>query len=150
MELGLADEQDYPHHGLVDYQDPAVDPGTGTIRMRGVFPNRDGAILPGFFVRVRIPAGRTEESLLVPERALGSDKSGWFLLVVGRDDLVEPRRVDVGARVDHLRVVTGKISQQDRVVTDGLLQARPGLKVVPVEQPEGAKAVTVAGEPARQ
>ena len=76
MELGLADEHDYPHHGQVDYQDPAVDPGTGTIRMRGIFANRDGSILPGFFVRVRIPAGRADDSLLVPERALGSDQSG--------------------------------------------------------------------------
>ncbi len=149
MELGLADEHDYPHHGQVDYQDPAVDPGTGTIRMRGVFANRDGSILPGFFVRVRIPAGRAVDSLLVPERALGSDQSGRFLLVVGPDDLVEYRPVEVGARVDDLRVVVGKIGQQDRVVIYGLLQARPGVKVIPIEEPQGAKSVTVAGEPAR-
>jgi RND family efflux transporter MFP subunit len=149
MELGLADEQDYPHHGHVDYQDPAVDPGTGTIRMRGIFANRDGSILPGLFVRVRIPAGRTADSLLVPERALGSDQRGRFLLVVGSDDLVEYHQVEVGARVDNLRVVVGKISEQDRVVIDGLLQARAGVKVIPVEEPQGAKSVTVAGEPAR-
>jgi RND family efflux transporter MFP subunit len=149
MELGLADEQDYPHRGQVDYQDPAVDPGTGTIRMRGIFPNRDGSILPGCFVRVRIPAGRAADALLVPERALGSDQSGRFLLVVGSDDLVEVRPVEVGARVEDRRVVVGKIGPEDRVVVDGLLQARPGVKVIPVEQAGGAKAVAVAAEPAR-
>ena len=83
MELGLADERGYPHRGQADYQEPAADPGTGTIRVRGTFPNPDGAILPGFFVRVRIPAGRRDDVLLVPERALGTDQAGQFLLVVG-------------------------------------------------------------------
>src|SRR5262249_46920087 len=109
MELGLAGERGYPHRGRADYQEPAADPGTGTVKLRGIFPNPDGAILPGFFVRARTPAGRPHDALLVPERALGNDQSGPFLLVVGRDDAVEYRPVKAGRRIDEMRVVEGKI-----------------------------------------
>lgn len=143
MELGLANEKGYPHRGHVDYQEPAADPGTGTIRMRGVFPNPDGSVLPGFFVRVRIPAGRRENALLIPERALGTDQSGRFLLVVGKDDVVEYRHVSVGAKIDELRVVEGQIGPLDRVVVDGLLQARPRLKVDPIDLANEGKSVAV-------
>jgi membrane fusion protein (multidrug efflux system) len=132
MELGLADERGYPHRGQADYQEPAADPGTGTVKLRGIFPNPDGAILPGFFVRVRIPAGRPRDALLVPERALGSDQSGPFLLVVGRDDTVESRPVKAGRRIEEMRVVDGNIGPEDRVVVEGLLRARPHLKVNPI------------------
>ena len=79
MELGLANDRGYPHRGQSDYQDPSVDPGTGTIRVRGVFPNPDGVILPGMFVRIRVPFERQKESILVPERALSTDQSGQYL-----------------------------------------------------------------------
>jgi membrane fusion protein (multidrug efflux system) len=132
MELGLAGERGYPHRGRADYQEPMADPGTGTVKLRGVFPNPDGAILPGFFVRVRIPAGLSRDALLVPERALGNDQSGPFLLFVGRDDVVEYRSVKAGRRIDEMRVVEGKIGTEDRVVVEGLLRARPRLKVNPI------------------
>jgi RND family efflux transporter MFP subunit len=144
MELGLPNEQGYPHKGQVDYHDPAADSGTGTVRMRGIFPNTNGSILPGFFVRVRIPAGQRENALLVPERALGTDQSGRYLLVVGKDDIVEYRAVTVGAKIDQLRVVDGKIGDLDRVIVDGLLQARPRLKVVPIDEAADGSAVAVA------
>jgi RND family efflux transporter MFP subunit len=149
MELGLANEQGYPHRGQVDYQEPAADPGTGTIRMRGIFPNPAGSILPGFFVRVRIPARQRDSALLVPERALGTDQSGRFLLVVGKDDIVEYRSVKAGEKLDELQVVEGDISVHDRVVVDGLLQARPRLKVVPVEAVGDGKSVAAALPPLR-
>lgn len=143
MELGLANEQGYPHAGHGDYQDPAVDPGTGTVRVRGVFPNPDGSILPGLFVRVRVPFDRQKDALLVPERALGTDQSGQYLLVVGKGDVVEYRPVKVGTLVDGMRVVEGKIAAEDRVVVDGLLRARPNLKVSPKFSAD--KAVALAG-----
>jgi RND family efflux transporter MFP subunit len=143
MELGLANEHGYPHRGHVDYQEPAADPGTGTVRMRGIFSNPNGSILPGFFVRVRIPAGQRENALLVPERALATDQSGRYLLVVGNDDIVETRAVTVGAKVDQLRVVEGQIGVHDRVIVDGLLQARPRLKVVPIDEAADGSAVAV-------
>ena len=142
--MGLANEQGYPHKGHVDYHDPAADSGTGTVRMRGIFSNLTGSILPGFFVRVRIPAGQRENALLVPERAIGTDQSGRFLLVVGEDDIVEYRSVTVGAKIDQLRVVEGKIGVLDRVIVDGLLQARPRLKVVPIDEAADGSSVAVA------
>jgi len=131
IEMGLSDEVGYPHHGQVDYIDPAVDTGTGTIRLRGVFPNPGGSILPGLFIRVRIPSERRESALLVPDRSIGSDQGGSYLLIVGKDDIVERRKVEIGLEEDGLREVRGSIAVGDRVVVDGLLQARPGLQVEP-------------------
>jgi membrane fusion protein (multidrug efflux system) len=147
MELGLAGERGYPHRGRADYQDPAADPGTGTVKLRGIFPNPNGAILPGFFVRVRIPAGRPHDALLVPERALGTDQSGPFLLVVGRDNAVEYRPVKAGPRIDEMRVVEGKIGPEDRVVVEGLLRARPRLRVKPILAPAESKDLAAATPP---
>jgi RND family efflux transporter MFP subunit len=131
MEIGLANESGYPHMGRLDYADPSVDTGTGTVRVRGIFPNPDGAISPGLFVRTRMPTERREDALLVPDRALGSDQGGPYLLVVGKDDKVERRAVRPGTVVDGLRVVDGQVGPDDRVVVDGLLRARPGLPVKP-------------------
>ena len=129
MELGLSNEDGYPHLGRLDYMDPSVDTGSGTVRSRGIFLNADGMITPGLFVRVRMPFERKEEALLVPDRALGSDQSGPYLLVVGKDDKVERRAVRPGTEVGGNRVVEGQIGPDDLVVVEGLLRARPGLKV---------------------
>jgi membrane fusion protein (multidrug efflux system) len=147
MEMGFTGESGFPHLGRVDYQDPAVDPGTGTVQLRGIFPNPDGSILPGLFVRVRVPCGTQKGALLVPERALGSDQSGQYLLVVSKDDVVEYRRVQAGALLDGLRVVEGKIDANDRVVVDGLLRARPKLKVKPKLDVPRSQAVAAAKVP---
>lgn len=153
MELGLGYEQGYPFVGKVDYSDPTIDTGTGTIRMRGLFANQDGAITPGLFVRVRMPVETIPNALLVPDRALGADQGGAYLLVVGKDNKVERRSVKPGADVGPLRVVAGEIKAEDRVVVDGLLKARPGLQVNP-KPAEAAPAVasaaaTDAGKAAR-
>ncbi len=131
VEMGLDGEEAYPHLGTIDYHDPAIDSGTGTIRIRGRFPNFNGAILPGTFARLRLPIEQQAGALLVPERALGTDQSGQYLLVVGANDLVEYRAVKGGPRVGDLRVVEGSLAPQDRVVVEGLLRARPNMKVVP-------------------
>jgi RND family efflux transporter MFP subunit len=150
MELGLSDEGDrYPHRGEADYQDPGVDAGTGTIRVRGLFPNRDQSILPGFFVRIRVPLDRRKDALLVPDRALGIDQTGTYVLVVNKDDIVEYRPVKAGALRDGLRVVEGAIGPKDLVVVDGLLRARPKLKVSPKAEAPAAKAVASADPSSR-
>ncbi len=131
MELGLSNEDGYPHQGRLDYIDPSVDTSSGTVRTRGIFNNSDGTITPGLFVRVRMPFERKENALLVPDRALGSDQSGTYVLVVGKDDKVERRAVKPGTEVGTNRVVEGQIGPDDQVVVDGLLRARPGLKVAP-------------------
>jgi len=146
IEMALAGEEGFPHKGTIDYQDPTLDTDTGTVQVRGVFPNEDGAILPGLFVRVRVPSGTQTGAILVPERALGSDQAGRFLLVVDKDDVVQHRPVQTGQLVDGLRVVEGDIGVEDRIVVDGLLRARPNLKVQPIaaDAPEGQEAIAAA------
>ena len=145
VEMGL-DGAAYPHKGAIDYRDPAIDPGTGTIRLRGSFPNPKREILPGSFARLRLALDEQPEALLVPERALGTDQSGQYLLVAGKDDLVEYRAVQVGSRVGDMRVVAGPIAAEDRVIVEGLLRARPNMKVVP--KPAAAPVANVAGSSA--
>jgi RND family efflux transporter MFP subunit len=147
MEMGLGDEEGYPHLGEADYTDPVVDQGTGTVRIRGVFPNPGSVIAPGQFVRVRLPIEQRDDALLVPSRALGSDQAGEYLLVVGKDNLVERRSVKVGTELDGMRVVDGKIGPADRVVVDGLLRARPGLKVDPKLEQDNTRVIAAAHSP---
>jgi RND family efflux transporter MFP subunit len=132
LELGRANDPDFPFAGVVDFSDQEVDPETGTFLMRGVFPNPEPILLlPGLFVRLRLPLDTIEGALLVPERALGSDQSGRFLLVVNGENVVEHRPVQIGAQVGDMRAIRSGIEAGDQVVVDGLLRARPGAKVVP-------------------
>ena len=147
MEIGLANEAGYPHMGRLDYTDPSVDTGTGTVRVRGIFPNPDGAITPGLFVRTRMPVERRDDALLVPDRALISEQGKPYLLVVGKDNKVERREIRPGIVVDGMRVVDGKIGPDDQVVVDGLLRARAGVEV----KPKFAEtAPTVAATPSHE
>lgn len=134
VELGLASQSGFPTAGEINYTDPSLDAGTGTLRIRGLFPNDDRTLLPGMFVRMRIPVVERVDALLVPERALGTDQSGQFLLVVDSEGTVEYRSVRTGVSVDGLRVVEGQIALTDQLIVDGLLRARPGAKVAPKQE----------------
>jgi len=132
IEVGLQTEQGYPHRGTLDYASPTINTSTGTLAARGILENADRALLPGNFVRVRVPIGDTlENALLVPETALGTDQSGRYLLIVGKDDIVEQRAVEVGPSEGNQRVITKGLSADDRVIVEGLLRAIPGQKVDP-------------------
>ena len=116
----------------MDFVDQGVDTETGTLRLRAVFPNPDPVnLIPGLFVRGRVPLRVREGVLLVSERALGSDQSGRYLLVVDDDDVAQYRPVEIGALVDGMRVIEKGISADERVITNGVLFARPGAKVKP-------------------
>ena len=130
VELGTAGHDDYPCAGVIDYADPGFDPGTGTLRVRGVFANKDRQLVPGMFVRMRIPVSKVPDALLVPERALGLDQSGPYLLVVDAEGIVSSRPVRTGVALGDLRVVTGEIAPDDKIIVEGLLRARPGARVV--------------------
>jgi RND family efflux transporter MFP subunit len=134
VEIGLQTETGYPHHGTLDYAAPTVDSSTGTLAARGIFENAERVLLPGYFVRVRVPQGEPTASLLVPDTALGSDQGGRYLLVVNKDNLVEQRKVEVGPQSDTLRVIENGIKADDRVIVGGLLRAIPGQKVDPQTQ----------------
>jgi RND family efflux transporter MFP subunit len=131
IEIGLQTESDYPHKGKLDYVSPTVNQSTGTLAVRGVLPNGNRVLLPGYFVRVRVPFGEQNNSLLVPDVALGSDQSGRYVLVVTAENVVEQRKVQTGPLDGDLRVIESGLKPDDRVVTAGLLRAIPGQKVDP-------------------
>jgi RND family efflux transporter MFP subunit len=131
VEVGLQTEQGYPHTGTLDYINPGVDPANGTLTLNAVFANADRALLPGFFVRVRVPIQRDVPASLVPDTALGSDQAGRYLLVVNAENVVEQRHVETGPAEGDLRVIKSGLKPDDRVIVAGLQRAIPGEKVDP-------------------
>ncbi|MET4386348.1 RND family efflux transporter MFP subunit [Bradyrhizobium sp. F1.4.3] len=131
IEIGLQTETGYPHEGKLDYVAPTLNQSTGTLAVRGLVPNDTRVLLPGYFVRVRVPFTQEKDALLVPDTALGSDQGGRYLLVVNGDNTVEQRKVQIGPVDNGLRVIEGGLKPDDRVVTAGLLRVIPGQKVDP-------------------
>jgi RND family efflux transporter MFP subunit len=115
--------------GYIDYIDPAADPDTGTLQTRAVVPNSEGRLLPGFFVRIRVPGTKLPDAILVPETALSTDLGGRYLLLVDDDGIVQKRYVEPGQlEDDNMRVVEG-LEGSERFITQGLQRARPGMPV---------------------
>jgi RND family efflux transporter MFP subunit len=133
VEVGLQTDPGFPHKGKLDYIAPTLNQGTGTLAARAELSNERRLMLPGFFVRVRVPLQETP-ALLVPSVALGSDQGGRYLLVVNGDNVIEQRKVEVGPTVGELAVIENGLKADDRVVTAGLLRAIPGQKVDPQTQ----------------
>jgi len=131
VEVELQTETGYPHKGKLDYLSPTVNQSTGTLAVRALLPNPDRVLLPGFYVRVRVPFDEQKDALLVPDIALGSDQAGRYVLVVNGDNVVEQRKVQTGPLEGDLRVIESGLKADDRVVTAGLLRAIPGQKVDP-------------------
>jgi RND family efflux transporter MFP subunit len=131
IEVGLQTETGFPHKGNLDYAAPTINLSTGTLAVRGLLPNPDRVLLPGYYVRVRVPFDKQENALLVPDVALGSDQSGRYVLVVNADGIVEQRKVRTGQLEGDLRVIEDGLKPDDRVVIAGLLRAIPGQKVDP-------------------
>jgi RND family efflux transporter MFP subunit len=137
VEVGLQTETGYPNKGKIDYVAPTVDPSTGTLAVRAILENSDRILLPGYFVRVRIPS-RPEPTLLVSDAAIGSDQGGRYVLVVNKDNLVEQRKVEPAQLVGELRVIEKGLSRDDHVVVGGIMRAIPGQKVEPELRPVAA------------
>ncbi len=132
--LGLADETGYPHEGHLDFTETTVDSSTGTIQVRGIFPNPDGLLMAGMFVRVRVPVEK-QMALLVPDIAVQFDQGGTYVLVVDGQDVVQHKRIKIGGKVGDMRIVEKGTTVDDRVITTGVLRARPGSKVTPTTSP---------------
>jgi RND family efflux transporter MFP subunit len=131
FEAALQTETGYPHKGKLDYVSPNLNQSTGTIAVRGVIQNADRALLPGFFVRVRVPFDEQKNALLIPDAALGADQAGRYVLVVNAENVVEQRKVQTGPLDGGLRVIESGLKGEDKVVIAGLLRAIPGQKVDP-------------------
>jgi membrane fusion protein, multidrug efflux system len=129
VDMGLADEQGYPHVGKIDFVDNQVRAGAGTIRLRAVFPNADGAFTAGLFARVELRSGTAQPRALIDDKAVGTDLGNKFVYVLGKDKKVEYRRVATGALVDGLRVVDTGLNADDVVIVNGLQRVRPGVEV---------------------
>jgi multidrug efflux system membrane fusion protein len=142
----LIDEQDFAHVGRMDFVDNVIDRSTGTIRGRAQFGNSDRLFTPGMFARLQVPGSEPYEALMVPDAAIGTEQIRKFVYVVAPDDTVKQVYVTLGQVVDGLRVIKDGLSADDRVVVNGLMRVRPGLKVKPDEQgappPGGSQAKT--------
>ncbi|MEY9179164.1 RND family efflux transporter MFP subunit [Bradyrhizobium sp. USDA 326] len=142
IQIGLQTETGYPHEGHLDYVAPTLNQSTGTLAVRGLVPNDKRVLLPGYFVRVRVPFDQEKNALLVPDTALGSDQGGRYLLVVNGDNIVEQRKVQIGPVDNGLRVIESGLKPEDRVVIAGLLRVIPGQKIDPqvtkIEQPQAS------------
>jgi RND family efflux transporter MFP subunit len=138
VEVALQNESDFPHVGKLDYVAPFVDPSTGTQAARASLANADRALIPGYFVRVRVPS-KPIPALLVPDVAIGSDQGGRYVLVVNKDNVVEQRQIDTGRLVGDLRVIDKGLTKDDRVVIGGIMRAIPGQKVDAELSPPAAK-----------
>jgi RND family efflux transporter MFP subunit len=144
VSLGLANEEGYPHLGDIDFEDNQVNPKTGTIRVRGVFPNKEQVLLPGLFGRVRMPIGRPHRALLVSDRALDTDQGQKVLYVVNEKNEVASRPVRLGTLHDGLREITEGLKPGEPVIVNGLQQVQPGLTVEPrlVDMPTSEARLT--------
>ncbi len=150
--VGLLGEKDYPHRGRLDFASISLAPTTGTLLLRGIFPNPDGKMLPGLYARVRVPV-KEGPSLLVPQEAIGYDQSGTYVLVVDEKNTVRRAGIRTGTLVDHLRVVEEGLKGQEWVVVKGVQKAVPGRTVTlekadlrnPVKSPAPAAGQRKAG-----
>ena len=129
VEVGLNDEEGFPHKGKLDYVSPSIDPQTATVLARAIFENRSQLFVPGMFARIRLPVGPPVSGALVPDRIVQQNQQGSYLLVVGADDEVEQRPVKLGQLDGSLRVITSGLKPDDRVVVTALDRAIPGRKV---------------------
>jgi RND family efflux transporter MFP subunit len=129
--LGLANETGFPHEGYLDFVDNRIDPASGTIRTRAIFTNRDRRFTPGLFARVKLVGNKSAPALLVRDAAIGTDQDRKFVLVVGPGDSLAYRSVELGRLTDGLRIVRSGVKVGERVVVNGLMRVRPGMKVTP-------------------
>ena len=129
--LSLVKEKGYPHEGYLDFTANTVTSSTGTLLVRGVFPNADGRMRPGQYARVRLPIGTERSAILVPETALGYDQLGNYVYIVNENNIIERRNVKTGAQKDTLRVIEEGLKGDEWVVTVGLLKSVPGKPVTP-------------------
>ncbi|EIC30472.1 efflux RND transporter periplasmic adaptor subunit [Methylomicrobium album] len=131
VELALADENDFPHRGVLDYIAPREDTATGTITLRGVFPNDDDFLRPGFFARLRVRLGEPYPALLIPDQAIGTDQANRFVWAVKPNNEVEYRTVELGAHIGQSYVIRKGLKPDEWIVIEGLQKIRPGITVNP-------------------
>ncbi|MBL8199976.1 MAG: efflux RND transporter periplasmic adaptor subunit [Chromatiales bacterium] len=146
VRLQLADEQGFPHEGVMDFVDNRVDEATGTMQGRAIFANPAGDLTPGLFGRLQLLGEGPYEALILPDQAIGTDQAQRLVYVVGADNVVKPQPVTLGRSLGALRVIRSGLKPTDRVVINGIQKLRPGSLVTPVEGqiPEPADGTAAA------
>lgn len=145
VELQLADEDGFPHRGHIESFDNRLDPQTGSILLRAVFPNSQGRIVPGLFARIRVPSSDQYPALLIEERAIGTDQAQKFVLTLTETNTVAYRSVQLGPLVQGKRIVRAGLDAGEQIVVNGLQRVRPGMPVTPqTEVATGAAAFQTA------
>ena len=129
--LRLENETGFPHEGIIDFVSNQFNSSTGTLEVRGLFPNATGYLTPGAFVRVRVAASPMHQALLITDRAVGTDQGTKFVLIVGEENVVSLRPVELGPEADGLRVVRKGLKGDEQVIINGIVNAKPGSKVSP-------------------
>ena len=141
VEVGLSDETGFPHAGAIESLDNRLDAGTGSIVLRAIVPNADQKLVPGLFARVCVPSSTEKMTPLVPERAIGTDQSQKFVLVLGADDVAQYRAVELGPEIDgQRRIVRAGLRAGEKIVINGLQRVRPGMKVAPHAEEQRSSA----------
>ncbi len=127
--MRLANESDYQHWGQIDFIDNQVNSSTGTLRVRAVFNNEEGRLIPGLFAHLKLAGDTDEQGILIKEKAIGTDLNNKFVLVVNDESKVEYRAVTLGDKVGNMRIITSGLNANDTIVVDGLQRVRPGALV---------------------
>lgn len=140
VQMGTGTSGGTPHAGKLQLIDNQVDAKSGTVRVRAVFDNADGDLIPGQFARIRMGQARSSQAILINERAVGTDQNKKFVLVVGEGNKAEYREITLGAPVEGLRVVTSGLKAGETIIVNGLQRVRPGAVVAPQSVPMTAKA----------
>lgn len=133
VQIGLQNQEGYPQEGLLDFVDTGIRSDTGTLQLRAVFENADRSLMPGAFARVRIPLGEPRPMPVVPARAIGNDQEGDYVLVVDSANVASRRTVARGPATKAGVAIRSGLTAADRVIVNGMMQAKPGAAVRPVE-----------------
>lgn len=141
--LGLSSEDGHPHLGELDFLDNQVNPQTGTIRGRAVFDNSDGRFTPGLYARLKLVGSGQYAAALIQDAAVGTDLGKKYVLVLDKDNAVQYRAIELGPKVEGLRIVRQGLSKGEKIVVNGLQRAFPGATVDPQTVPM-ADAATLA------
>jgi RND family efflux transporter MFP subunit len=143
-DLQLADEQDFAHHGYIESFNNRLDPNTGSILLRAVFPNDDGRIVPGLFARIRIPSSERRPALLIEERAIGTDQAQKYVLTLTPTNTVAYQSVKLGPAIEGKRIVRAGLQGDEQIVVNGLQRVRPGMPVIPQQELAARGSLNVA------
>jgi len=139
VELQLGDEPEFPHHGYIESFDNQLNPNTGSILLRAVFPNDDGRIVPGLFARIRVPLSARHKAMLVSEKAIGTDQAQKYVLALTPSNTVAYQSVVLGPSINGMRIIRSGLRGEEQIVFNGIQRVRPGMPVKPEQEVAATK-----------